>query len=191
MPTKRHQKLARTMLKVSNLINIFPNCYNFYICFSEMIDKRRQEIFDELQHIEDRMKKNFERKPKQEDGADDNDDSKQQDHDEYDDDLPHEDDQQQLQQPIENEQIEKQQEISNNDNIQEQKQEYEGTKIDQEDNSTNGTKEKNNDDSSRQQEMEQGIIESDSNYDKVVENDGGSAVINTVADNNNENKDFV
>lgn len=33
-----------------------------------MIDKRRQEVFDELQHIEDRMKKNFERKPRPEDG---------------------------------------------------------------------------------------------------------------------------
>lgn len=29
-----------------------------------MLDKKRQDIFDELQHIEERMKKNFERKPK-------------------------------------------------------------------------------------------------------------------------------
>ncbi|KRT80606.1 hypothetical protein AMK59_5861 [Oryctes borbonicus] len=33
----------------------------------KLIDKKRQEIFDDLQHIEECMKKNFERKPKVED----------------------------------------------------------------------------------------------------------------------------
>ncbi|GJQ66615.1 putative pinin/SDK/memA/ protein conserved region [Trypoxylus dichotomus] len=33
----------------------------------KLIDKKRQEVFDDLQHIEDCMKKNFERKPKMED----------------------------------------------------------------------------------------------------------------------------
>lgn len=37
-----------------------------------MIDKKRQEVFDELQHIEERMKKNFEMR-KQKDGKEDGD----------------------------------------------------------------------------------------------------------------------
>ncbi|KAI4469240.1 pinn [Holotrichia oblita] len=37
-----------------------------FILVLELIDKKRQEVFDDLQHIEDCMKKNFERKPKTE-----------------------------------------------------------------------------------------------------------------------------
>lgn len=57
---------------IESKLNYLFTLNNFFILYIEMIDKKRQEVFDELQHIEQRMKKNFDtRKTKSEEIGED------------------------------------------------------------------------------------------------------------------------
>lgn len=56
----------KTEIESKYYLDMIKRGRNNFISVLEMIDKKRQEVFDDLQHIEDCMKKNFERKPKTE-----------------------------------------------------------------------------------------------------------------------------